>query len=66
MAPDFRLNLEFFLLYLLVTEAVSQSGVTKNDLGELYRAFVTDLSYFDREYKNLDADAVLGLRVAEG
>ena len=44
----------------------SQSSVTNNDLAELSKAFEDNLAYFDREYKKLDSDAVLGLRVAEG
>jgi len=40
--------------------------VTNNDLAELSKAFEDNLAYFDREYKKLDSDAVLGLRVAEG
>ena len=47
-------------------ETVSQIDVTKNQLGQLFKAFVSDLSYYNREYRNLDSDAALGLRVAEG
>ena len=60
------LCLPLLLLLILAREALSQAGVDKNDLGDLYKAFVNDLSYFNREYQRLDSDALLGLRVAEG
>lgn len=66
MAPNIHLIFSFFSLNFFLQDALSQSGITKDNLGELYKAFVDDLSYFNREYKNLDSDAVLGLRVAEG
>ena len=66
MSRNFRLLFYFFQFYFFLKEALTQNSVTKDDLGELYTAFVKDLLYFDREYKKLDSDAVLGLRVAEG
>lgn len=66
MSRNFRLLFCFFQFHCFVKEALTQNSVTKDDLGELYKAFVQDLLYFDREYKKLDSDAVLGLRVAEG
>ena len=66
MSRNFRLLFCFFQFYCFLKEALTQNSVTKDDLGELYKAFVRDLVYIDREYKKLDSDAVLGLRVAEG
>ena len=66
MSRNFRLLFCFFQFYCFLKEALTQNSVTKDDLGELYKAFVQDLVYIDREYKKLDSDAVLGLRVAEG
>ena len=66
MPSNFRLLFSFLLLHCLVKEVPSQSSVTNNDLAELSKAFEDNLAYFDREYKKLDSDAVLGLRVAEG
>ncbi|KAL9954004.1 hypothetical protein ACROYT_G041491 [Oculina patagonica] len=55
-----------FLLCFLVKETLSQANLDKDELGDLYKAFMGDLSYFNREYQRLDSDALLGLRVAEG
>ena len=55
-----------FVFFLVLGRTFCQSGVSKNDLGILYQAFVTDLSYFEREVERLDSDAVLGLRITDG
>ena len=62
----FSSGFPLFLVYFLVREALSQAGADKNDIGDLYKAALDDLSYFNREYQHLDSDALLGLRVAEG
>lgn len=66
MCMKLRFGFHLFVLYCLTIETLSQVGIDKNDLGELYRAFVDGLSYFNRQYHSLDSDALLGLRVAEG
>ncbi|KAJ7390758.1 hypothetical protein OS493_022316 [Desmophyllum pertusum] len=66
MLANFRVYFLLFLLCLFARKAISQAGVNNNDLEDLYKAFAADLSYFNREYQNLDSDALLGLRVAEG
>jgi len=50
----------------LLKVASSQDGVDDSNFEDIYKAFMNGLSYFNREYKHLDSDAVLGLRVAEG
>lgn len=66
MLTYFRSALPLFVLCFLLKDATSQDGVDNGDFGDIYKAAMDGLSYFNREYKHLDSDAVLGLRVAEG
>ena len=66
MSTYFRSALTLILVYFLLTVASSQDGVDNSNFEDIYNAFMNGLSYFNREYKQLDSDAVLGLRVAEG
>ncbi|XP_074632286.1 UPF0764 protein C16orf89 homolog isoform X3 [Acropora palmata] len=62
---DMQLTTGLFVFFLVLDRTFCQSGVSKSDLGILYKAFVSELSYFEREVDRLDSDAVLGLRIAD-
>lgn len=63
---DMQLTTVLSVFFLVLDRTFCQSGVSKSDLGILYKAFVSELSYFEREVDRLDSDAVLGLRIADG
>lgn len=66
MSAYFRSAFTLILVNVLLKVASSQDGVDDSNFEDIYKAFMNGLSYFNREYKHLDSDAVLGLRVAEG
>ena len=66
MSTNFRSAFTLILVNFMLKVASSQDGVDNSNFEDIYRAFMNGLSYFNREYKNLDSDAVFGLRVAEG
>jgi len=66
MLTYFRSAFTLILVYFLLDFASSQDGADDSNFEDIYNAFMNGLSYFNREYKQLDSDAVLGLRVAEG
>ena len=66
MSTNFRSAFTLILVNIMLKVASSQDGVDNSNFEDIYRAFMNGLSYFNREYKNLDSDAVFGLRVAEG
>ena len=66
MSTNFRSAFTLILANFMLKVASSQDGVDNSNFEDIYRAFMNGLSYFNREYKNLDSDAVFGLRVAEG
>lgn len=55
-----------FVLCFLTRVTLSQVGIDRNDLGDLYKALTNALSFCNNEYHNLDSNALLGLRVAQG
>ena len=62
----FRSAFSLILVNFLLKVAPSQDGMDDSNFEDIYRALMTGFSYFNREYKHLDSDAVLGLRVVEG
>lgn len=62
----FRSAFTLILVYFLLDFASSRDGADDSNFEDIYNAFMNGLSYYNREYKHLDSDAVLGLRVAEG
>ena len=62
----FRSAFTLILVYFLLDFASLQDGADDSNFEDIYNAFMNGLSYYNREYKHLDSDAVLGLRVAEG
>lgn len=61
-----RVCFRLFVLCFLTSETLSQVGIDRNDLGDLYKALANALSFCNREYHNLDSNALFGLRVAQG
>ena len=61
-----RGSFRLFVLCFLIRVTLSQVGIDRNDLGDLYKALTNALSFCNNEYNNLDSNALLGLRVAQG
>ena len=62
----FRSAFTLILVISLLKVTSSQDVMDNSNFEDLYKAFMNGLSYLNGEYKNLDSDAVFGLRVAEG
>ena len=66
MSTYLRSAFTLILVNFMLKVASSQDGVDNSNFEDIYKALMNGLSYFNREYKNLDSDAVFGLRVVEG
>ena len=66
MPTFFHSAFTLILVNVLLKVASSQDGMDNSNFEDIYKAIINGLSYFNREYKNLDSDAVFGLRVVEG